>query len=77
MGWRHISEEEETVMAKPIPATPPVSGADAKALLESLERPASREEMARRIAGAKQRLKSTPEGSAVYVAVPQADARRR
>lgn len=57
-------------MAKPILPTPPVSGADASALLKSLERSASREEMARRIDQAKARLKSTPEGS-VRIAVPQ------
>jgi hypothetical protein len=62
-------------MAKPILPTPPVSGADATALLESLKRSASREEMARRIDRAKERLKPTAEGS-VQVAVPQSDVRR-
>lgn len=61
-------------MAKPILQTPPVSGADADALIESLKHRASPEEMARRIACAKERLKSNAEGSAVYHTHPTATA---
>lgn len=53
-------------MAKPIPATPTLSGADARALLDSLEKCAPPEEMARRIAAANKRLQKSPDGSVVY-----------
>ena len=49
-----------------IPATPPVSGVDAEALIASLEKCATPEEMARRIWEAKQRLKPRADGSVEY-----------
>ena len=49
-----------------IPATPTVSGADADALLASLEESASPEEMERRIAEAKERLRPNADGSIEY-----------
>lgn len=46
-----------------------VYGEDARALLESLKRPASRTEMAARISRAKARLSSTT-GTVVYTTAP-------
>lgn len=63
-------------MAKPILPTPPVYGEDAKALLESLKRSASRAEMAARIEHAKERLNSKS-GSVVYTTSPANERRRR
>lgn len=59
---------KSTSMAKPILPTPPVCGDDARALLRSLEKSATRQQMAERIERAKRRLAVSADGVAVYTA---------
>jgi len=64
-------------MAKPILPTPAVCGDDAKALLRSLEKPATRAQMSERIERAKRRLSATAGGAAVYTAALRPHGDRR
>jgi hypothetical protein len=52
-------------MARPIEATKPLKGEDAKALLESLEKGAPADEMARRIEVSKARLQAVERGERI------------
>lgn len=58
-------------MAKPIEPTPPLTGKDAQAVLEALDKGASPDEMERRVAEAKKRLTAmtAPKGFAPKPAI--------